>query len=491
MIDDPHMVNCDADVLMLASNPTLNTPDENQFCDVMIEIELLLKYRNFAEATRRLEQVFADQPDYIPAKEMMMEMCRLTGQNKRSQDLQQEIRTLSEQRAKQQLSYGAREEYAKIEKRQFAEKVERLIKIIYQSSNLGEVLNNTATELLEQLKSDRCIVIMGEQTSPMRGNFEYCAQDVTRCLDKIMTEFLLHWFKQNSGSTVPLISRSCQKDSSLTQYRRLLGAHQIHAIMAYPLTYRSSPMGWVTIQQCVHYYSWNEADATLFATACGHMATAIQNLYSMDVLQDLALKDNLTGLYNRHFLEERLRVELAGARRNQYPLSLAIVDIDHFKHINDTYGHPAGDAVLRKLGYLLKTNVRKGCVVARWGGEEFLVVFPDLELTTVALIMDRFRQKVSQTLEVSGHSVTISIGLAQTSLDGDSTLEQIQARLISEADMNLYKAKNNGRNQLIPSILRVPIDSKPAKVPLPVSSRVLLAPGIITPSNSVHALDVS
>src|SRR5215510_5020340 len=136
----------------------------------MVEIELLLKYHNHAEAMIRLERICIDRPDYLPAKELMLEVYRLTGQNKRFQDLQREIQAISEQRAKEKLSSSAREEYSRIEKRQFAEKVDRIIRIIYQSRNLGEVLTNTATELLEVLKGDRCIVIMGDEAGATRGN---------------------------------------------------------------------------------------------------------------------------------------------------------------------------------------------------------------------------------------------------------------------------------------------------------------------------------
>jgi PleD family two-component response regulator len=98
--------------------------------------------------------------------------------------------------------------------------------------------------------------------------------------------------------------------------------------------------GWWSSSVC-RIYSWSEGDLTLFSVACGHLATAFENLRSFTELQDLAFKDSLTGLNNRHFLKERLGVELSNAQRLHYPLSLAIMDVDHFKYINDTYGHPA------------------------------------------------------------------------------------------------------------------------------------------------------
>ena len=422
--------------------------EENEVCDSMIEIELLMKYQHHQEASRRLEELLIAHPTYLPAKEALQEICRLTGQNKKARDLQKEIRALSEQRAKDRLSSAAKEEYDKIQKRQFAEKVDRLIKLIYQTRNIDETLNHTAKELLDLLKADRCIVLFFEEQNLDRSHFEFCCPGISVCLDKAMTDFLSQWFGQNPTFDSPIVSRNSQQDPSLIGYHKLLQNHGIHAMMAYPLIYKSAPMGWLVVQQCVPYYSWKESELSLFSTASGHLATAIQNLRSFTTLQDLAFRDNLTGLYNRHYLQERIIVELTNAQARGYPLSLALLDIDHFKHINDTYGHPAGDTILRKVGFLLKTNVRKGTVVARWGGEEFMVVFPGLDVETAALIMERFRQKVSQTIDVEQHFITISAGLAQADLNDKSPLDQIQCELVQRADENLYVAKKNGRNQV-------------------------------------------
>jgi diguanylate cyclase (GGDEF)-like protein len=422
--------------------------EENELLDLMSDVELLLKYRNYSAASSRLQQIMEEHPDYLPAKEALQEVYRMTGQAKRAQDLEKEVRALSDERAKTQLSPVAKEEYAKIERRQFAEKVDGLIRIIYHGQTLEETFETTAAEMLSLLKADRCLLIFADDARQGLGDLELCAKDVGPCLNEGITEMLQAWFRENPSFDSPIVSRAAQRDPGLAQFRERLAQSQTHAMMAYPLIYKSSSLGWLVVQQCVPYYSWSEGDLTLFSVACGHLATAFENLRSFTELQDLAFKDSLTGLNNRHFLKERLGVELSNAQRLHYPLSLAILDVDHFKRINDSYGHPAGDSVLRKLGFLLKTNVRKGSVVARWGGEEFLAVFPNMDLNIAALIMERFREKVEQTICVEGQIVTISAGLAQVRWDKGSSSEQIQARLVEEADRNLYTAKRNGRNQI-------------------------------------------
>ncbi len=423
--------------------------EERDLCDQMVEAELLLEYRNFDEASVRLEKILLEHPEYLPAKEALEQICRLTGQTKKSQDMQKEIRALTDRRAKEHLSTSAREEYSKIERRRFSEKVEHLTKVIYQGRTVEEVLSNTATELLDILKSDRYFVFLVDEDKSSLQHYEYCHCDVLPCLDQSTTELMLGWLEGLKNVGTPTVLLKLQSDPVWTESRSLLEQHQIHGMMAFPLVHKSITMGWLVVQQCVPYYTWDEDDLTLFSAVSGHLASAIQSLRIFGVLQEKAYTDNLTGLYNRHFLQERLLVELGNAQRLGYPLCLALLDIDHFKQINDTYGHLVGDSVLVKLAYLLKTNVRKGCVVARWGGEEFLVVFPRLELEAVAFTMDRFREKVCQTIEIEGRSISISVGVAQADLANFQSIEHTQSALIHEADNHLYSAKRNGRNQVI------------------------------------------
>ncbi|MEE9910588.1 MAG: diguanylate cyclase [Deltaproteobacteria bacterium] len=164
-------------------------------------------------------------------------------------------------------------------------------------------------------------------------------------------------------------------------------------------------------------------------------------------LKEQAIHDPLTGLYNRRFLEETLSRELAQADRSNEPMSLAIIDLDHFKVINDTYGHGAGDLFLIALGDLLENKIRSGDVACRFGGEEFIVVMPGAALEVAARRINEFRQLFgSHKIDIEGKSisVTFSAGVAGFPLHGAD-----DKSIIAEADRALYAAKEAGRNRVI------------------------------------------
>ncbi len=163
-------------------------------------------------------------------------------------------------------------------------------------------------------------------------------------------------------------------------------------------------------------------------------------------LEMLAKRDALTGLYNRHALQEQLSAELARAIRYQYPLSLMMLDIDHFKQINDTHGHPAGDACLRKVAGLLLSSCREQDFAARFGGEEFVVILPHTDVEDAMHCAERLRLQVEQSELRYGKSTfrcSVSIGVA-----GLSEERSQPEALIEAADGALYQAKRTGRNRV-------------------------------------------
>ena len=163
-------------------------------------------------------------------------------------------------------------------------------------------------------------------------------------------------------------------------------------------------------------------------------------------LKEEAIRDSLTGLFNRRYLDEMLPIELSRAKRANNPLTLLLLDIDHFKNINDTYGHQVGDAVLQSVGNALQASVRAGDIVGRYGGEEFILVFPGMQAAHGRTRAEKLRAMIgSQTISENDQliAVTISIGGSVYPQDGNSEDE-----LISLADLALYRAKQNGRNRV-------------------------------------------
>jgi two-component system cell cycle response regulator len=168
---------------------------------------------------------------------------------------------------------------------------------------------------------------------------------------------------------------------------------------------------------------------------------------AQEKLAEMSIRDELTDMFNRRYFEESLEREVSGAKRYNHALALCIIDLDHFKLVNDTYGHLCGDRVLQEIGRLLQDSTRKYDVACRYGGEEFAVILPDTDLDEALALCERFRKRVKNHLflfdEVTLH-ITASIGVAARPADDKLSGRQ----LVDLADKALYKAKGQGRNRV-------------------------------------------
>ena len=184
------------------------------------------------------------------------------------------------------------------------------------------------------------------------------------------------------------------------------------------------------------------------------LAISIENTVNYHHLQYLGLTDGLTGARNRRFLDQHLPEQVANAMHTARPLAFLFVDIDHFKHINDTYGHQCGDEVLQQVAKLVYNQLRNQDMLARYGGEEFAVILQNLNIEDAQRIAERIRANIEQTRIRAGEhriAVTASIGVAEVSRlarTGDD-IDALSALLTQAADSALYQAKNSGRNQVI------------------------------------------
>ncbi|MGB8509629.1 MAG: GGDEF domain-containing protein, partial [Pyrinomonadaceae bacterium] len=164
-----------------------------------------------------------------------------------------------------------------------------------------------------------------------------------------------------------------------------------------------------------------------------------------EAASEKSMTDALTGLLNRYGLQRALQRELADARRYGRPLSCLVIDVDHFKAVNDTYGHAAGDTALLQVGRVLTEAVRGSDVVCRHGGEEFLVLAPETKLEGAHSLGEKIRLDVAARLFGDGERVfrlTISVGVSQLRADESGN------DMIARADEALYQAKESGRNRV-------------------------------------------
>jgi diguanylate cyclase (GGDEF)-like protein len=186
----------------------------------------------------------------------------------------------------------------------------------------------------------------------------------------------------------------------------------------------------------------------LGATVAEHVALALSNLRLRESLRSQSIRDPLTDLYNRRYLEEALRIEGRRHQRSGRGLALLMLDIDHFKQFNDRFGHEAGDILLREFGRLLKSHIRGGDIACRYGGEEFTVILPDINLDDALQRANQIRDAVmAMRVAVRGRplgALTCSVGLALFP-DHAETVDEC----LMMADRALYRAKAAGRNCVV------------------------------------------
>ncbi len=167
-------------------------------------------------------------------------------------------------------------------------------------------------------------------------------------------------------------------------------------------------------------------------------------------IKRLSITDPLTGCYNRSYLNEHLPREIKRTIRYEYPLSISMADIDHFKKVNDTYGHQAGDEVLKAFSNIIKSLTRNGVDwIARYGGEEFIIVFPETEIEGVKAAVERIREKIESTpIKTRRYIINITSSFGIACFDPKRRKDISPDKFINEADKMLYEAKKEGRNRI-------------------------------------------
>jgi diguanylate cyclase (GGDEF)-like protein len=247
----------------------------------------------------------------------------------------------------------------------------------------------------------------------------------------------------SSGKTIYI--EDLQQDPDREHYIHFGKTAHVRSVLAVPMHLRGKVIGMLSTQS-YKPGAYTSEDQYLLEMLASYAAIAIDNAHLFTHIQQLATSDPLTNISNRRHLFDLGRQEFLRAKRFKHNLSVIMMDIDHFKLVNDRFGHAAGDHVLCQLAKLIRSEVREVDIVGRYGGEEFTLILPETGLKKASEVAERLRQIINQIFDSTDQSspqITVSIGVA--GLDADTP--DFDA-LVNQSDKALYKAKESGRNRV-------------------------------------------
>ena len=249
-------------------------------------------------------------------------------------------------------------------------------------------------------------------------------------------------FRQSLTTGRPIILGDAALDNRFEQWASY---EKIHGWLGVPLHLRGRVIGFLTIDS-YQENAYSEAEATLAQAFANQATIALENARLFKELQSLATTDPLTEIWNRRHFIHLAKIEFQRARRFKQPLSVVLFDIDSFKVVNDTYGHPVGDQVLRCMAKVCQANLRQADLLGRYGGEEFMVLLPNTTVDRAKIIAERLRNQIAQTPMITDHGpihISASFGIAEM----DETCLDIDT-LLTYADRAAYSAKLEGKNRV-------------------------------------------
>lgn len=224
-----------------------------------------------------------------------------------------------------------------------------------------------------------------------------------------------------------------------------------HTYLCIPVLAQGEAIGILHFQATDAVPDLPEAELSLQTTFAGQVGLSVANIRLREALRSQSIKDPLTGMYNRRFLTEIMDREIRRAVRAEQALGILMLDLDHFKRFNDTYGHEAGDTILKETAAFLSRSIRVEDTVCRFGGEEFVVILPTADMNAAHARGERIRSKLREvTVLHQGQSlgmITVSVGVAALPQHGTSSKELLEA-----ADAALYRAKREGRDRVVDAV---------------------------------------
>jgi two-component system cell cycle response regulator len=360
-----------------------------------------------------------------------------------SEDLEYQLKLVSEKRAFLERLYQEKRDH---------DAVAELTYIITSTLDPKKVLYLIVKKLSELIPVTRCSILSIDFGDPSNAtvvsSFENPSlKHITLDLKKYPE------IRRALRKRKAVIVEDAQKDPIMSSVRHFIAPLEIRSIVVIPMMFRSEVIGTLFLRTSRKGHHFTAREIVLCKSVAGAAANALYNAFLFEeiktqkaAMEKLSITDFLTGVYNIRYLYHNLETEFSRAMRYNHPISCLMFDIDHFKRINDTYGHRIGDKVLREFATLVDRFTRKSDIFARYGGEEFIIILPQTPLKGAVMkakrLGDLIRKHTFRNIRKKDF-ITISIGVASYPHKSIRT----QDDLIDRADDALLSAKNSGRNR--------------------------------------------
>ncbi|HXZ27309.1 MAG TPA: sensor domain-containing diguanylate cyclase [Terriglobales bacterium] len=318
-------------------------------------------------------------------------------------------------------------------------------KALTSTLNLDSVLQTIMDKMAEYFRPDTWSLLMVDEA---KDELYFAiavgdAADTLKTLRLKMGEGIAGWVaKHGEALIVPDVytdPRFAKRVDDMTKWKT-------RSIICIPLRAKHRVLGVIQLINCV-IESFSDNDMLLLQALCDYAAIAVDNARAVEKIQELTITDDVTGLYNARHLYKTLEAEVYRSARFGYEFSVVFIDLDHFKHVNDTYGHLVGSKLLAEIGYMIKTHLRLIDYAFRYGGDEFVILLPqtpkDSAQVVAKRLLDVFRQCKFLRDDSLNINVRASMGIAAYPEDAKSAHE-----IIRQADEMMYTVKNTTRDNI-------------------------------------------
>ena len=318
-------------------------------------------------------------------------------------------------------------------------------KALTSTLNLDSVLQTIMDKMAEYFRPDTWSLLMVDEA---KDELYFAiavgdAADTLKTLRLKMGEGIAGWVaKHGEALIVPDVytdPRFAKRVDDMTKWKT-------RSIICIPLRAKHRVLGVIQLINCV-IESFSDNDMLLLQALCDYAAIAVDNARAVEKIQELTITDDVTGLYNARHLYKTLEAEVYRSARFGYEFSVVFIDLDHFKHVNDTYGHLVGSKLLAEIGYMIKTHLRLIDYAFRYGGDEFVILLPQTPKESAQVVAKRLRDVFRQCKFLRDASLNInvraSMGIASYPEDAKSAHE-----IIRQADEMMYTVKNTTRDNI-------------------------------------------